>query len=95
VRRHHFEAKDGTKRRAGGDLLSMNGGIMTDLAGQLKKILDDTGEVNALYGGFEVRVDDPTRFPWYKILNLLIEIGHEIWVSKKENTIHITSKPKV
>jgi hypothetical protein len=68
---------------------------MIDLTEQLKTIVSDTGEVNALYGGFEVRIDQPTRFSWYKTLDLLIEIGHEIWISKKENAIHITSKPKI
>jgi hypothetical protein len=65
-----------------------------DVEEKLIEAVKGTGEVNALYGGFEVRVDNPTRFPWYKILSLLIEIGHEIWVSKKEDIIHITSKPK-
>jgi hypothetical protein len=66
-----------------------------DMEERLKEAIEDTGEVNALYGGFEVRIDDPDQFPWYKILNLLIEIGHEIWITKKEDVIHITSKPKV
>jgi hypothetical protein len=66
-----------------------------DVEEQLKKLVKDMGKIDSIYGGFEIRVDNPTRFPWYKILDLLIEIGHEIWICKKEDTIHITSKPKI
>jgi hypothetical protein len=68
---------------------------MVDPVEQLRKMVKDTGEIDSIYGGFEIKVSKPTRFPWYNILNLLIEIGHEIWVSKKGDKIHITSKPKV
>jgi hypothetical protein len=62
---------------------------------QLKKMVQETGEVNSLYGGYEIRVLKPTQFPWHKVLRLLIEIGHEIWVDEKEGKIVITSEPKV
>jgi hypothetical protein len=61
----------------------------------LKNILKDTGEVSSVYGGFEIKVLKPALFPWYKIFNQLIEIDQEVWVSKEEGKINITSKPRV
>ena len=62
---------------------------------RLKEIVKDTGEVNSVYGGFEIKVLRPNLFPWYKMVKLLIEIGQEIWVDEKEGKICITSEPKV
>jgi len=62
---------------------------------QLKKIVKDTGEVNSVYGGFEIRVSKPVLFPWYKIFNQLIDIDQEVWLNKVEGKINITSKPRV
>jgi hypothetical protein len=62
---------------------------------QLKKIVNDAGEVGPVYGGFEIKVSKPTLFPWYRVIRLLIGIGQKIWVSEKEGKIHITSEPKV
>jgi hypothetical protein len=61
---------------------------------RLKKLLKDTGEVSAVYGGFEIKVLKPMLFPWYKVFNQLIEIGQEIWVNEKEGKICIISEPK-
>lgn len=36
---------------------------------RLKKLLRDTGEVNAVYGGFEIKVLKPTLFPYHKVFN--------------------------
>ena len=62
---------------------------------RLKKIMKDTGEVNYVYGGFEIKVSKPNLFPWNKVLNQLIEIGQEVWINKMEGTINIASKPRV
>lgn len=66
-----------------------------DAEERLKTIVKDTGMVRPVYGGFEIKVTKPTLFPWYKVFNLLIELGQEIWISNGEEKIHITSKPKV
>jgi hypothetical protein len=66
-----------------------------DPEAQLKKMVKDTGEVNSVYGGFEIKVFRPTLFPWHKVFNQLIEIGQEIWVNRKEGRIHIISEPKI
>jgi len=60
---------------------------------RLKKIVEDTGEVHSVYGGFEIRVLKPTLFPWYRAMNELLEIGQEIWINKKEGKICIISEP--
>jgi hypothetical protein len=62
---------------------------------RLKKIVGDKAEVSPVYGGFEIKVLKPTLFPWHKVFKQLIEIGQEIWVSRKEGKIHITSEPRI
>jgi len=61
---------------------------------RLKKIVKDTGEVNYVYGGFEIKVSKPNLFPWEKVFKQLIEIGQEVWINKEEGKINITSKPR-
>ena len=68
---------------------------MMDLEGQLTEMVENTGEVTSVYGGYEIRVLKPTLFPWYKVVKLLIETGQEIWVNEKEGKICIISEPKV
>lgn len=62
---------------------------------ELRNIAKETGEVNSVYGGFEIKVLKPTLFPWYKALNYLLDIGQEVWVRKSEGEIEITSEPKI
>jgi hypothetical protein len=60
----------------------------------LTRTVKDSAEVNPVYGGYELRVLKPEIFPWYVVLNFLIEMGQEVWVDKKEDTIFINSEPK-
>jgi hypothetical protein len=66
-----------------------------DAVERLKEMVEDTGDVDSVYGGFEIRIVKPTFFPWYKVINELLEIGQEIWIAKKEGRICIISKPEV
>ena len=66
-----------------------------DAEERLTKLVEDAGEVNSVYGGFEIRVLKPDLFPWYKIINELLEIGQEIWIDKKDDRICIISEPEV
>jgi hypothetical protein len=68
---------------------------MTDPETELKRIIKETGEVHAIYGGFEIKVLKPTLFPWHKLLNQLFEIGQKVWVEKKEGKIYIVSEPNI
>jgi hypothetical protein len=62
---------------------------------RLRKMMKETGEVNSVYGGFEIKVVEPDHFPWYKLINELIRIGQRVWVEKKEGKIYITSEPRI
>jgi len=66
-----------------------------DLDERMKKMVKDTGEVNSVHGGYEIRVLKPTLLPWYQVVKLLIETDQEIWVNEKEGKICIFSEPKV
>ena len=66
-----------------------------DAVERLKDMVKDTGDVNSVYGGFEIRIVKATLFPWHKVFNQLIEIGQEVWISKIEGKMSIISKPKV
>ena len=66
-----------------------------DVVERLKDMVEDKGDVNSVYGGFEIRIVKPTLFPWYKVFNQLIEIDQEVWISKIECKMSIISKPKV
>jgi hypothetical protein len=61
----------------------------------LKKIVKDTGRIDSVYGGFEVKVLKPKSFPWHQVINQLIEIGQKVWVEKKEGKIYIVSEPNI
>jgi len=65
-----------------------------DAIEQLRKIVEDSGEVNSVLGGFEIRVIDPSLFPWYQVFDQLIEIGQEVWIYKRKDKIYIGSKPE-
>jgi len=65
-----------------------------DAVERLKEMVEDTGHVDSVYGGFEIGIVKPTLFPWYKVINELLEIGQEIWIAKKEGRICIISEPE-
>ena len=58
------------------------------------KIVGETGEVAPEYGGYEIKVVKPDLFPWHAVLDVLIETGQEIWITKY-GEIRINTKPKV
>ena len=59
------------------------------------KIVGDAGVVTPEYGGYEIMVVKPDLFPWHAVLDLLIETGQEIWITKKDAKIRINTEPKV
>jgi hypothetical protein len=34
-------------------------------------------------------------FPWYQVINQLIEIGHKVQISKKAEQIYVISEPDI
>jgi hypothetical protein len=65
-----------------------------DAVERLKKMVEGTGDVHSVNGGFESRVVKPTLFPWDKVISELLGIGQEIWIAKKEGRIGIISEPE-
>ena len=66
-----------------------------DAIEQLRKIVEDSGEVNFILGGFKIRVIDTSLFPWNQVFDQLIEIGQEVWISKTGGHIYVNSKPEI
>jgi hypothetical protein len=62
---------------------------------KVMEILGDTGEVAPEYGGYEITVVNPDLFPWHAVLDLLTEIGQDIWITKKDGKIRINTEPNV
>ena len=65
-----------------------------DSEDRLKKIVEDSGGVNPILGGFKIRVIDPSLFPWYQVFDQLIEIGQEVWINKTGGQLYVNSKPE-
>jgi hypothetical protein len=67
---------------------------LMDAVERLKERVSDTGDVNPVYGGFEIGVAKPTLFPWHKVIDELLGIGQEIWIAQKQGRICIVSQPE-
>jgi len=66
-----------------------------DLQDKVIKIAGNTGEVAPVYGGYAITIVKPDLFPWHSVLELLIETGQEVWITKKNGKIRINTKPEV
>jgi hypothetical protein len=58
-------------------MVLLTGDKVMDALERLRKIAEETGEIRSVYGGFEIKVLKPTLFPWYNVLNYLLEIGQD------------------
>ena len=65
---------------------------MKDPEARLNKIVSESGEVISVYGGFKIRLIDPSLFPWYEVFDQLIEISQEVWIHKNVHKIYMSSK---
>ena len=65
---------------------------MMDPEARLDKIVSESGEVILVYGGFKIRVNDPSLFAWYEVFDQLIEISQEDWIHKNVHKIYMSSK---
>ena len=61
----------------------------------LRDLIGDSGKTIEDYGGYEITVKDPKKFPWNDVFELLIESGFQIWIKRKNSHIIIESKPEV
>ena len=64
-----------------------------DLEERLVKIVSESGEVISVYGGFKIRVTDPSMFTWYEVFEQLIEPGQEVRINKTGSQLYVNSKP--
>lgn len=59
----------------------------------LKVVIAETGEIYPHVGGFEIKVFDPVVFPWGKVLTYLLDIPHNVWITKENGNLVIKTKP--
>jgi len=59
---------------------------------ELKALVADTGTVNSVVAGFEIRVIEGKRFPWGVVFDYLTRQQYEVWVTK-EDVLVIKSNP--
>ena len=67
---------------------------MKDPEARLDKIVSESSEVISVYGGFKIRVINPSLFPWYQVFDQLIKIGQEVWINKTGGQLYVNSKPE-
>ncbi len=62
---------------------------------ELRDMIARSGRVEEVYGGYEILINDTERFPWYRVINFLLECSFEVWMDKTERGLLIMSKPAV
>jgi hypothetical protein len=62
---------------------------------ELRDMIDRSGKVEEIYGGYEIAITDTEHFPWYKVINFLLDSSFEVWMNKTEYGLLIMSKPAV
>lgn len=60
---------------------------------RLRTLAGEAGSVFTEYGGFEIHVRDAEAFPWGRVMELLTNVGHDVWVEKRHGVLMIQSKP--
>jgi len=66
-----------------------------DLEAWLSQQVADTGNVAAVYGGFEISVNDEDAFPWASVLRHLLESDHEVWVETRDGQLVIVTQASI
>ena len=64
-----------------------------DFENKIQVTMAETGELRLLGGGVEIKVLDPVVFPWHKVFTILLEIEHQIWITREENFFTVKTKP--
>ena len=62
---------------------------------KLRTKIGNEGKIVEDYGGYEILVLNPEKFPWKEIFEMLIDSGFQIWIVKNNSHIQIESKPEV
>ena len=55
-------------------------------------IVGDDAIVALYYGGYEIEVKDPGKFPWARVFEWLLEYGYGIYIVKREERLRILAK---
>lgn len=63
-----------------------------DLMATLTGKVGATGRVQECYGGVCIEVMDPAGFPWWDVLQELLNVKEEVWLRKRNEKIEIMSK---
>jgi len=64
-----------------------------DFESALKALVEDSATVSLSYGGFEIVANKPSKLKWHKIFSLILEMGHEVWVERKNDKLVVVLKP--
>ena len=62
--------------------------LMATLAGKVGV----TGNVQECYGGVCIEVRDPEAFPWWDVLQELLNVKEDVWVRRRDEKVQIMSK---
>lgn len=66
-----------------------------DVKTMLDNIIGDSGKVDLEYGGFSIKVQDNTKFPWKETFDMLVGDCFEVWLNRKDSRIVIVAKQRV
>ena len=62
--------------------------LMATLAGKVGV----TGFVKECYGGVCIEVRDPGAFPWWDVLQELLNAEEDVWLRRRDEKIEVMSK---
>ena len=62
--------------------------LMATLAGKVGV----TGFVQEYYGGVCIEVRDPEAFPWWAVLQELLNVKEDVWLRRRDEKIEVMSK---
>ena len=57
-------------------------------------IVGSSGHVVGEYGGYEIMIGNPSKFPWKKVFETLLSCSFDVWIEMKDEKMTIFSKPK-
>lgn len=66
-----------------------------DLEVWLEQQVGATGNVEAVYGGFEIAVSDEDAFPWASVLHRLLESDHDVWMEVRDRQLIIVAQSSI
>jgi len=64
----------------------------TDVENRLRQLVGETGTVQAVYGGFHIRVRKEDEFDWVGVLRTLVKAGLNIGVEVRDEKLIIVCK---